>query len=152
MLGFGIVLLAVACGDDVTGPKDPSELDFDPELGVHLDQMTLTSMGLYYQDLVVGTGDPTEVGKMVWVHFDGWLHDGTKFDSSYDRGEPFSFMLGVGVVIPGWELGIQGMKVGGIRKLVIPPHLAYGAGGSCNIPPNSTLVFDVEVVDVSWGL
>ena len=68
ILGLGIVLLAAACGDDVTGPQDPSELNFDPDLGVHLDQMTLTSMGLYYQDLVVGTGDPTEVGKMVSVH------------------------------------------------------------------------------------
>ncbi len=108
-----------------------------------------TSDGLQITDEVVGTGTEATSGKMVTVQYTGTLTNGTKFDSSFDHGAPFSFSLGAGKVIQGWDEGVQGMKVGGKRKLVIPPSLAYGdraIGGV--IPANSTLVFEVELLDV----
>jgi hypothetical protein len=100
-------------------------------------------------DLVVGGGAEATTGRSVFVHYTGRLTDGTKFDSSHDRGEPIRFVLGRGMVIPGWEQGIAGMKVGSKRKLVIPPHLAYGdRGAGATIPPNATLVFEVELTAV----
>lgn len=100
-------------------------------------------------DQTVGTGDEAVAGKKVTVHYTGTLTDGTKFDSSKDRGEPFTFTLGAGQVIPGWDQGVAGMKVGGVRKLVIPSSLAYGQRGVPGvIPPDSTLVFDVELISV----
>lgn len=111
--------------------------------------MTTTASGLKYKDIVVGTGTEAVKGKNVWVHYTGTLEDGKKFDASYDRGEPLAFMLGVGQVMRGWDEGVTGMKVGGKRRLVIPPILAYGEAGIPNlIPPNSTLIFDVELLDV----
>jgi FKBP-type peptidyl-prolyl cis-trans isomerase FkpA len=111
--------------------------------------MTTTQSGLQYQDLVVGTGVEAVAGKSVTVHYTGTLQDGSKFDSSVDRGQPFTFTLGAGQVIRGWDEGVAGMKVGGKRKLVIPPGLAYGAQGYPPvIPPNATLTFDVELLDV----
>ncbi len=107
-----------------------------------------TASGLKYEDQKVGTGAEAVAGKTVKVHYTGWLLDGTKFDSSVDRGEPFEFALGQGQVIKGWDEGVAGMKVGGKRKLTIPPDLGYGAAGAGPIPPNSTLVFDVELLDV----
>jgi len=142
------LVVSAACGSDSTGPKDPSELDFDPALGVDLSQMTLTASGLYYQDLVVGEGEEATVQAQITVHYTGWLHDGTKFDSSVDRNQPFTFTLGIGYVIAGWDEGVQGMRVGGKRKLVIPPHLGYGPARNGSIPGNSTLVFDVELLGV----
>ena len=104
---------------------------------------------LKIEDLVVGTGEAAVVGKNVSVHYTGTLTDGTKFDSSVDRGTPFTFSLGAGEVIPGWDQGIVGMKVGGKRKLTIPPSLGYGeAGYGDAIPPNSTLIFEVELIKV----
>ena len=104
---------------------------------------------LIKEDTKVGTGDEAVTGKSVSVHYTGWLTDGTKFDSSKDRKEPFSFQLGAGQVIKGWDQGVAGMKVGGIRKLTIPPELGYGARGAGGlIPPNATLVFEVELLDV----
>jgi FKBP-type peptidyl-prolyl cis-trans isomerase FkpA len=105
-------------------------------------------------DTRVGTGEEAEIGKTVNVHYTGWLYDekapdkkGKKFDSSYDRNEYFSFMLGAGRVIKGWDQGVTGMKVGGQRTLIIPPAMAYGAQGAGNIiPPNATLIFDVELI------
>jgi len=111
-------------------------------------QSVTTSSGLEYVDLVVGTGTQPAAGQTVSVHYTGWLTDGRKFDSSLDRGQPIEFPLGTGVVIKGWDAGIDGMKVGGKRKLTIPPELAYGARGGGPIPPNATLVFDVELVAV----
>lgn len=104
--------------------------------------------GLKIEELKVGTGAEATPGKTVTVHYTGWLTNGTKFDSSVDRGQPFKFHLGGGQVIQGWDKGVAGMKVGGKRKLTIPPELGYGARGVGPIPPNSTLVFEVELLGV----
>lgn len=104
---------------------------------------------LQVTDEKVGTGAEAVAGKTVTVNYVGTLTNGTKFDSSYDRNQPFSFQLGAGQVIKGWDQGVVGMKVGGKRKLVIPPDLGYGAQGAGDkIPPNSTLVFEIELLDV----
>jgi FKBP-type peptidyl-prolyl cis-trans isomerase len=110
---------------------------------------TVTASGLKYVDQAVGTGDVAVAGKTVSVHYTGWLENGKKFDSSVDRGQPFSFPLGAGRVIKGWDEGVQGMKVGGKRKLTIPSDLGYGSRGAGGvIPPNATLIFDVELLGV----
>nr|WP_086425838.1 FKBP-type peptidyl-prolyl cis-trans isomerase [Nitrospira cf. moscoviensis SBR1015] len=112
-------------------------------------QEVTTPSGLKYVDQVVGTGDTAVAGKNVNVHYTGWLENGKKFDSSVDRGQPFSFPLGAGRVIKGWDEGVQGMKVGGKRKLTIPSDLGYGSRGAGGvIPPNATLIFDVELLGV----
>ncbi len=101
------------------------------------------------QDLTVGTGAEAVVGKRVTVHYRGTLTDGKQFDASYDRGQPFTFVLGAGQVIQGWDKGVAGMKVGGKRKLTIPPDLGYGSRGAGGvIPPNATLLFEVELLKV----
>ncbi len=107
---------------------------------------------LTFDDETVGTGEEARAGQTVKVHYTGWLMDGTKFDSSRDKANPFIFKLGAGMVIAGWDQGVQGMKVGGKRKLTIPPHLGYGARGAGGvIPPNATLVFDVELLEIHEG-
>ena len=116
--------------------------------------MTTTPSGLQYEDVVQGTGATAQSGQSVTVHYTGWLHDasapngrGRKFDSSKDRGDPFEFDLDAGMVIQGWDEGVQGMQVGGTRVLTIPPELGYGARGAGGvIPPNATLVFEVELL------
>lgn len=113
-----------------------------------------TSSGLQYEDKVVGDGAEAAAGNQVSVHYTGWLQNadgsaGTKFDSSKDRGDPFQFPLGGGNVIKGWDEGVQGMKVGGTRTLIIPAALGYGARGAGGvIPPNATLIFEVDLLDV----
>lgn len=107
-----------------------------------------TQSGLKYEDIVVGTGPSPQPGQEVTVHYTGTLDTGTKFDSSLDRGQPFTFKIGVGQVIKGWDEGVMTMKVGGKRKLVIPPQLGYGARGVGPIPPNATLFFEVELLGI----
>ena len=112
-----------------------------------------TKSGLKYQDVQVGTGEEAKKGMAVFVHYTGWLYmngqRGKKFDSSVDRGQPFSFKLGGGQVIKGWDEGVAGMKVGGRRELIIPPQLAYGSKGAAGvIPPNATLDFEVRLLKV----
>ena len=109
----------------------------------------ITDSGLKYSDAVVGQGVAANAGQTVSVHYTGWLTDGKKFDSSKDRSEPFEFKLGAGQVIRGWDEGVQGMRIGGTRKLTIPPQLGYGARGAGGvIPPNATLVFEVELLGI----
>jgi FKBP-type peptidyl-prolyl cis-trans isomerase FkpA len=131
------VLAATACGDDPTTP------DFASTLGINRSTMTQTSSGLYYQDLVVGTGATVAAGDSATVGYSGWLPNGTLFDSG-----AFPFKVGVGRVVAGFDEGVLGMKVGGKRKLVIPPDLGYGNRAVGPIPANSTLVFEVELQEI----
>jgi len=110
----------------------------------------MTDSGLKILDIAIGEGAEATSGQTVSVHYTGWLQEGSKFDSSKDRNEPFQFPLGGGRVIRGWDEGVQGMKVGGTRKLTIPPQLGYGAAGAGGvIPANATLIFEVELLEVS---
>jgi len=139
----------IACGGSADRNGSPGKSGFSALLGVDTAAMTKTPSGLRYQEVTPGQGKVATPGRTVSVHYTGWLPNGEKFDSSRDRNEPFSFRLGAGEVIAGWDEGVAGMKVGGRRKLVIPPELAYGtAGAPPDIPPGATLVFDVELLDV----
>lgn len=118
-------------------------------MNVNAANLKATPSGLKYEDKEIGTGASPEKGQKVRVHYTGWLTDGTKFDSSVDRGSPFEFVIGVGQVIKGWDEGVSTMKIGGKRTLVIPPELGYGARGAAGvIPPGATLVFDVELLGI----
>jgi peptidylprolyl isomerase len=108
----------------------------------------VTPSGLKYVDEVVGTGENPRPGQNVTVHYTGTLEDGTKFDSSVDKGQPFTFRIGTGQVIKGWDEGLMSMKVGGKRRLIVPSTLGYGAAGRPRIPPNATLVFEIELLGV----
>ena len=143
-------LLLAACRHDGGGrvAGSPESLQYASRLGVDLTAMQHRPSGLYLKDLSIGTGAEAGPGSTVDVHYTGWLADGREFDSSRG-GEPFAFTLGQGMVIAGWDEGVAGMKVGGKRRLVIPPQLGYGdAGAGSVIPPGATLVFDVELVAV----
>lgn len=136
---FGAIIVMCSPSMGVGGSMSGSESSAGKEI--------TTTSGLQYIDQVVGAGDTATAGQTVSVHYTGWLTDGKKFDSSVDRGQPFSFRLGVGQVIKGWDEGVQGMKIGGKRKLTIPSNLGYGARGAGGlIPPHATLVFDVELL------
>jgi FKBP-type peptidyl-prolyl cis-trans isomerase FkpA len=122
-------------------------LAYSPALGVDFSQMTRSATGVYSRDIMVGTGPEASAGKMVVVHFNAFLPDGTRFDNSRDFDEPKEFTLGSGAVIRGWDEGMRGMKVGGKRLLVIPPDQAYGQAGA-PVPPGSTVVYEVELLEV----
>jgi FKBP-type peptidyl-prolyl cis-trans isomerase len=144
-----VVAGLMACSRSADRDSAPGKAGFSASLGVDTAAMTKTPSGLRYQDVTPGQGKEATAGRAVSVHYTGWLPNGEKFDSSRDRNEPFGFTLGAGEVIAGWDEGVAGMKVGGRRKLVIPPELAYGtAGAPPDIPPGATLVFDVELLDV----
>lgn len=128
----------------------PSTEASDLEMATEDSNIVTTDSGLQYIDLEEGTGATPETGQTVFVHYTGTLEDGTKFDSSLDRNQPFSFKIGRGQVIRGWDEGLSTMKVGGKRRLIIPPDLGYGARGAGGvIPPNATLLFDVELLRIS---
>ena len=138
-----------ACSRSADRDSAPGKGGFSASLGVDTAAMTKTPSGLRSQDVTPGQGKEATAGRAVSVHYTGWLPNGEKFDSSRDRNQPFGFTLGAGEVIAGWDEGVAGMKVGGRRKLVIPPDLAYGtAGAPPDIPPGATLVFDVELLEV----
>jgi peptidylprolyl isomerase len=143
-------MLALAgCGDSDSSSGDPAKVTYADSLGVDLSAMNKSESGLYTQDLVVGTGKEAVSGSRAQVHYTGWLPDGSLFDSSRPRGEAFTFALGAGQVIKGWDEGVVGMRVGGKRKLVIPSELGYGSRGSPPvIPSDAVLVFDVELMNV----
>jgi FKBP-type peptidyl-prolyl cis-trans isomerase len=149
------LVLVAACGG---GEKETTAPGVTPEATVTQTgggpppvsaQATVTASGLQIIDVKVGSGDEAQNGKTVSVHYTGWLADGTKFDSSLDRGQPLTFVLGGGQLIPGFDEGVVGMKVGGQRRLIIPPDLAYGVQGRPPvIPANAELTFDIELVSV----
>lgn len=152
-------LTACIGGDDLTGP-DPVPLEdeeFDPALEVDLAAMEVTEEGLYYLDLEVGEGEIVEVGDSITAHFEGWLADGTLFESTHegtaegdaDEPGPAEFQIGVGTLIQGFELGVPGMREGGKRRLVIPYYLGFGALSDEVIPPYANLVFEIEVLEVT---
>ena len=136
-----LATLGVACGSS-SGPESDSEV-------IMAEETITTASGLQIKELVAGTGEAATAGKTAVVHYTGWLLDGTKFDSSVDRGTPFEFLRGAGRVIRGWDEGVATMKVGGKVELIIPPDLAYGAQGAGGaIPPNATLKFEVELLEL----
>jgi len=138
------VLLLALVGLYVVQATEPRAI-----AGGKKEKIVVTKSGLKYEDTKEGTGAAAMKGATVDVHYTGWLKDGTKFDSSKDSGKPFSFTLGAGMVIKGWDEGVQGMKVGGVRKLIIPPELGYGARGAGGvIPPNAELTFEVELLKI----
>jgi peptidylprolyl isomerase len=141
---FAFLGTAISCGSD-----SPTEVDTGtPPTQVADADYTTTGSGLRYFDLVVGNGATPSTGQTVSVHYTGWLTNNVKFDSSVDRNQPFTFVLGTGRVIAGWDEGVATMKVGGKRQLVIPAPLAYGTTGSGAIPPNATLIFEVELLQI----
>jgi peptidylprolyl isomerase len=139
--------------DDLAPTAEPSldtPMTENAENAENAENTVTTDSGLQYIDLVEGTGAIPQTGQTVQVHYTGTLEDGTKFDSSRDRNRPFSFRIGVGQVIRGWDEGVASMRVGGRRQLIIPPDLGYGARGAGGvIPPNATLIFDVELLRIS---
>jgi len=164
VLGFITLILLSGCTLDTVRSKPldaqtkvpgspnigtPEQVTFNPALHVDLAMMARSSTGLYWKDLAVGDGAEAVAGSTVAADYTGWLPDGRQFDSSKNAGQPYSFPLGRGRVIKGWDEGLAGMRVGGRRLLVVPPALGYGASGAGGlIPGNATLVFEVELVDV----
>ncbi len=144
----GLLLALAACSSSTTGPTavDIEQTTFAPSLGIDLTKFTKNSTGLYWRDVTVGTGVMAANGMTVAVHYVGNLPNGTQFDANGPTATPFSFKLGVGQVVPGFDEGVRGMKVGGRRQLIIPPSLGYGSQSVGAIPANSILVFTVDLV------
>ncbi len=162
-IAFLVVIIATACAVGGCRKASPAAPAGEPEAAVPGEaapggeqaalpgepvqgEPATTASGLQYYVLAPGSGEPPASGSLVSVHYSGYLLDGTKFDSSLDRGEPFRFYLGQGQVIPGWDEGVALMPPGAKYKFVIPPELGYGSAGVAEIPPNATLVFDVEML------
>ena len=145
-VGLCIVLFACASSPWQGTERDPAELSFSEELNVDLAGMEELEPGLYVEDIVPGRGRAAGRSSRVWIHYITWLPDGTLVDSSLG-GEPFAFRLGEDEVIRGWNRAIPGMQIGGNRRIVVRPGLAYGSRGTAKVPPGSTLVFQVELVD-----
>lgn len=156
-LAYFLIIIFVGFGVWLFARKDnTAEFGLNPSVTTSpspspTNQIIKMENGLQIEDLRVGTGAEAKTGQVVTAHYLGTLEDGTKFDSSYDRGQPFQFTLGKGEVIQGWDQGIVGMRVGGKRKLVIPSSLGYGPQGMGPIPGNATLVFEVELLGVQDG-
>ncbi|MEN8144511.1 MAG: FKBP-type peptidyl-prolyl cis-trans isomerase [Gemmatimonadota bacterium] len=162
--GLALFLLAAAAGcrgsgsetDTQTAERAAAEAaardvspDFAAELGVDLESMTRSTSGLYTQDLVDGIGLSARPGHLIVIRYSGWIPNGELFDSTEDDPEPYTFPLGAGRAIEGWEEGIAGMRIGGKRRLVIPPQLGYGSRGvPGDVPPNATLVYEIELIDI----
>lgn len=142
-----LALLAVAACDSATEPT-PENTRFAPQLGVDLQASTRLAGGLYYRDVTVGQGALVQNGTRLSVHYKGWLANGTLFDQRQPPQQPFAFTVGADNVIAGWHQGVVGMRVGGVRQLIIPPGLAYGDRAYGPIPANSVLVFEVSAVGV----
>lgn len=143
---FITAVAIAACSEKEPKPQG----GVNPNGAVATAPQVTTPSGLSYVDLVVGNGPTPVAGKPVKVHYTGWLENGTRFDSSVDRGEPFVFTIGAGEVIPGWDEGVMTMRVGGKRRLIVPPRLGYGdAGAGGVIPPGATLIFEVELLDAA---
>ncbi len=154
MAGLALLLIFAACGEESpdTGTGPGAEPTVATDGGDCEEGEVTTDTGLKIEDIECGDGAEATAGSLVTVHYEGTLEDGTKFDASRDHGQPFSFQLGGGQVIAGWDEGVEGMKIGGTRKLTIPPELGYGASGSPPvIPPNATLLFTIEMIDVQSG-
>lgn len=141
----GIIVLVLFGYFVFTGKLEPAKTS--PGTTV-VKKSTMDEKKLKVEDIKVGTGSEVKSGDTVVINYVGTLPDGTKFDSSYDRGQPFETQIGVGRVIKGWDIGVMGMKVGGKRKLTIPPELGYGSQPAGSIPPNSTLIFELELVNI----
>jgi len=156
LVGYAFAAMSVVTLADCGTPENAAQSKTNKKSkqeGTNTMTRQKTNSGLEYEIIKEGTGASPEKGKHVTVHYTGWLEEngepGKKFDSSVDRGEPFTFIIGVGQVIKGWDEGVMGMKVGEKRRLIIPAELGYGArGAGAVIPPNATLIFDVELLDV----
>jgi FKBP-type peptidyl-prolyl cis-trans isomerase len=141
----GCVLVGGGCNEVDTSARSPTAVSASPAVG------SSPAAGFAVETLRRGTGDEARAGDDVRVHYVGTLADGRKFESSRERGEPYGFRLGVGRVLAGWDRGIEGMRVGEVRRLTVPPSMGYGGSAVGAIPPNATLVFEVELVDVRRG-
>ncbi len=153
IIALALILFVIDGDDDgveppiVSASPTPASVDTGPPPVA--DEPTFSDTGLGIIDIEAGSGETPETGKLLVVHYTGWLsEDGTKFDSSLDRGTPLEFPLGAGQVIAGWDEGLATMKVGGKRRLIIPPELAYGEEGRPGIPPNAELTFDIELLEI----
>ncbi|HKJ93511.1 MAG TPA: FKBP-type peptidyl-prolyl cis-trans isomerase [Longimicrobiales bacterium] len=149
-----LALVLAACGGKTASRStpdwsNPQTIQYADSLHVDLSSMTRTEDGLYYKDIKEGSGEEAEPGDVAVVHYTGYLPNGKVFDANGPSDPPFTFEMGIGRVIRGWDIGVQGMKVGGERLLVIPPDLAYGSKGAGDaVPPNTTLIFDITLTDV----